>query len=319
MNTIPLIFNEKQINRTILGGHEKLPQKLPFSVILLNKSGRTFREKNINMLLGLGFTDIISIEGPGVSYSIKDLSEKFPMVRFLIPGEQITSGEMINYGMEIAKNQKVLVIWDTMIMSYNLFSERTIDILKNTESICIVPFLFNNKMQNIPSKTVPTMENKTLLVQSYVVTKSSVKTLYPFDFVGLYDKEKLMNIGGFDYTITSDYWQLLDFALRANLWGEKFIVCNFLKISYECEVSPEDTTLDSSYLRFFLKNLAPRFENDRAYIHKREFLPYLNRSSLSFFEAYKTFKMARNWVDKNKYRFKTDAENLIAFWDDENE
>ena len=46
---------------------------------------------------------------------------------------------------------------------------------------------------------------------------------------------------------------------------------------------------------------------------------YLNRSSLGFLKAYKTFKMARNWVAKNKFRFKTDAQTLITSWEIENE
>ena len=70
MNTIPLTYNEKQINRTIIGEKDGLPAKIPMSVILLNRSGSTFRMNNLESLLRLGFSDIVSIEAPQINYNI---------------------------------------------------------------------------------------------------------------------------------------------------------------------------------------------------------------------------------------------------------
>jgi len=319
MNTIPLTFNENQNNVTIIGGNEKIPSKLPISIILLNKSGSTFRGNNIESLLRLGFTDIVSIEAPQQNFNLDEISKRFPFVKFVIPDQLLTAGEMINLGMQEVSNNKVLVMWDTMHISTKVFSERLLNILLDSEVLCFVPFLFNHQMQCLPSKNVPSIENTAFTIKTYLVTKDYAKTLYPFDFVGLYDKEKFINICGFDYTLTSNYWQLLDFGLRGYLWGEKISICSGLRFNYECEVSLEDTTPENSYLRFFLKNLSPRFVGDYAYIPKKEFFSYLNRSSLGFFKAYKSFKMARNWVAKNKFRFKTDAQTLISSWETENE
>ena len=319
MNTIPSTFNEKQIDRTILGGSEILPSKFPISVILLNKSGTTFRMNNIEALMKLGFTDIVCVEAPQQNYNLDELAKRLTCVKFIIPGEHLSPGEMINLGMQEVKNNKVLVLWDTMHISTKVITDRLVGTFLKDDVLCFVPFLFTEQMQNLPAKNVPSICDGSFTVKAFSVTQDYAKTLYPFDFVGVYNREKFINLGGFDYTLTSSYWQLIDFALRSYLWGEKIIICSGLRLNYECEVSLEDTTLESSYLRFFLKNLSPRFVNDYAYIPKKEFFQYLNHSSLEFFEAYKTFKMARNWVEKNKFRFKTDAKNLIASWDNENE
>ena len=63
MNTIPLIFNERQINRTILGGRESPPDvKLPLGVLLLNGKGSQFRSAVLERLLKMGFEQIVSLE-----------------------------------------------------------------------------------------------------------------------------------------------------------------------------------------------------------------------------------------------------------------
>lgn len=319
MNTIPSTFNENQIDITVIGGNQILISKLPISVILLNRSGTTFRVNNLEALSSYGFADIVCVEAPQQNYNLDELSKRFPYVKFLIPGKNLTTGEMINLGMSEIRNKKVLVLWDTMHLSTKIISERILSILLKEDVLCHVPFLFTEQMQTLPAKNVPSIEKGTFSVKTFTVTQDFAKTLYPFDFIGVYDKERFINLGGFDYTLSSNYWQLLDFALRSYLWGEKIEICSGLRLNYECEVPLENTTPDASYLRFFLKNLCPKFLEDYAYIPKKEFFYYLNRSSLGFFKAYKTFKMARNWVSKNKFRFKTDAQTLITAWDSEDE
>ena len=84
MNTIPLTFNENQKNITIIGGEQVLVSKIPISVILLNRSGTTFRANNLDSLLSYGFADIISIEAPQQNYNLDEISKRFPSVKFVI-------------------------------------------------------------------------------------------------------------------------------------------------------------------------------------------------------------------------------------------
>ena len=62
MNSIPLIFNERQIKRTSLGGVvDKDGAKMPVSAVLLSRGGNHYRIKMLNVLLQCGFESIISI------------------------------------------------------------------------------------------------------------------------------------------------------------------------------------------------------------------------------------------------------------------
>ena len=124
MNTIPLTFNENQINTTIIGGKEISSEKIPISIILLNKSGTTFRMNNLESLIRLGFTDIVSIEAPGRNFTLDELAKKYSYVKFIIPGEQLSTGEMINLGMQEVRHNKVLVLWDTMHISTKVITDR---------------------------------------------------------------------------------------------------------------------------------------------------------------------------------------------------
>ena len=52
MNSIPSIFNERQVKRTILGGSVTARNvRIPISVILLNRCGSHYRARIIDNLL----------------------------------------------------------------------------------------------------------------------------------------------------------------------------------------------------------------------------------------------------------------------------
>ncbi len=123
-----------------------------------------------------------------------------------------------------------------------------------------------------------------------------------------------MQLGGFDYTITSPYWQNLDMSFRAWLWGEKISVSTAFQIAYAQEIPVEDRTSDVSQIRFYLKNLIPRFKSDHGSVPFSAFFIYLMHSSCGFFEARRQFTEARRWILKNQYRFHTDALELIKKW-----
>ena len=100
MNTIPLIFNERQINRAVLGGKDSPSEiKLPVGLLLLNGKGSQFRSAILEKLIKMGFEQIVSVEKNHENYNINELSRKFPSVKFVIPLEKVNEGELINIGM----------------------------------------------------------------------------------------------------------------------------------------------------------------------------------------------------------------------------
>ena len=139
--------------------------------------------------------------------------------------------------------------------------------------------------------------------------KEGLPSLYPFDGIGIYDRERFLRLGGFDPSIKSFYWQLMDFGFRSSLWGEEIAATQLIKLSYENSVPQEDSTTGESWRRFFLKNLAPVFRRDYAHIPLRRFPGYFCRRG-DFFSAWNEFIAARAWVKTNRYRFRSDAKTI---------
>lgn len=316
MNTIPVTFNEKPIQRTILGGNVQNSKiRINLSVILLSRSGSTFRTNNLEALQNFGFKQIISVEAPGINYNLEDLSQRFPQVRFIVPHYEITAGEMINLGMGEITEGYVLVLWDNMSFSTKLLTEKLVQRFIDDEKLCYVPFLANQQLQQIPIRMVPYVNKNNFATIAEILAPDNSATMYAFDFVGVYEKHKFIQLGGFDPTITSPYWQNLDFSLRAWLWGEEIRIVPLLRLQYDGFVPTEDITSNASQLRFFIKNIAPKFSLDHSYIPKIQFFSFHRHSKLSFTDALTEFKEGRRWVEQNKYRYKIDAIHLVENWE----
>jgi len=316
MNTIPSIFNERQINRTVLGGTETAPGiKLPVSVVLINGNGSHFRQQTLENLMKCGFASVVSLEPTPDNYNIEDFATKFPSIKFIVPLEKVTDGDLVNIGISESCGDYVLVLRDTLRIPPGILTPNLTSRLTESGAYCIVPRLITQEKQGLPVQYIPMAERSKLRVAASATVMDGMKTLYPFDYIGLYNRQKFIQLGGFDYTITSSYWQNLDLSFRAWLWGETISLSTKFQLEYGQTVPVEDSTTDQSYLRFYLKNLLPRFKADHGMIPMPSFFIFLGSSSLGFFESRKQFMDARRWVDKNKFRFRFDAVSIIENWD----
>ncbi len=320
MNTIPLIFNERQIQRTVLGGKNIIntgmhtEARIPCSLVLLNRGSNHYRQQNIASLLKIGFSEIISVESSSLSYNLEDFAHRHPQVKFVVPHEYLSTGEMLNIGITESSSDFVLVIWNDVHITQSMISNIVYEKLISEDILCMAPLLQSSSLQTLPVKMTPSIEKSVFSAFPSIPVKDKEHTVYPFDFMGLYNRQKFMQLGGFDYTITNSYWQNLDFSLRAWLWGEKIKISTQLKLKYEDESPLEDTTADFTQLRFFLKNCAPTFKYDYSYIPISRYFSFRRNFPGNPFEALKTFKDARKWVAINKYRFKVDIANLVKTW-----
>ncbi|MCR4938489.1 MAG: hypothetical protein K5930_00100 [Treponemataceae bacterium] len=315
MNSIPVTFNEHQFKRTVLGGTVRSEEKLPLSVILLNRNGSTFRTSNLENLDHFGFRKIVCIENTAVNYNLEDISKRYPHVKFIVPYEELSPGDMINLGMTEVPDGEVLVIWDTVSISSKLLTKNVVARLAEEETFCRVPLIAGTRLDLLPMHMVPKVVKGSLSVDAQLSAPDGCPTFYPFDYIGIYNRQKFILSGGFDYTIKSPFWQNLDLAMRIWLWGEEIRIVPQIRVRYETDVPVEDCTPDSSQLRFFLKNIAPKFSRDHSYIPKVKFLSYFFRSGNSFADSLAEFKEARRWVEKNKFRFRMDASSLIDNWE----
>jgi hypothetical protein len=285
------------------------------SIVLLNRGGHFYRNDLLLELEKLGLPEVISIEGPGSSYDVEDYAGRFPRIKFLLLHSMASIGEQVNIGIEEAYSKLVLVIWNDINIHSASVSSRTIERIINNDVLCTVPMLQNQKLETLPTIQVPAFHKKRLKVVSLQPETDQMVSLYPFDYVGMYNKERFTNTGGYDHNLINPYWQKLDFGFRSFMWGES-IQCNTsFRLTYRNSPPVEDTTPDENYKIFFLKNLAVRFKGDMGILPVAAFLRYFIKTDSSFIEAIREFKEARRWVALNKYRFKQDARSVTDLWE----
>ena len=320
MNGIPLTFSEHQINRTILGGPKVTdPASLNISVILLNSSGSHFKLHVFENLLQCGFHTIVSVEHDSSNFT-DDVSKRFPMIKFLVPLEKTNDGDLINLAMSEVQTDYVLVLRDSLNIPANFMPSHLAERLTAESPYCIVPRLLDKNRAALPCAFSPSAERTHFVIDSSSEIANGKKTLFPFDFIGLYNRKKFIELGGFDWTIASPYWQNLDLAVRSWLWGEQTVLTSLLQFSYIDENPVNDTTYNLDYLRYYLKNELPKIRMEQGCLKKSSFPVFLLRSSCGIMEARRQFNAARTWVEKNKFRYKMDLQTLVQNWsrDDEN-
>ena len=322
MNTIPTTSKRLRIPYTVVSGGTRVKQqKNPgnLSLLILNQGNTLYKTDLLREVENMGFSEIISIENPGVSYDVENISRKIPSIKFLLMQESCTTGEQINIGIEEAESDFVFVIWNNMKISYTSLSVRLIEYLYDEKPICTVPVLKNMDNNMIPSISIPAFQKKSLKIIFTFPKRKGVKSLFPFDYAGIYNREKYLYCGGYDFSIKNSYWQKMDFGMRVNLWGEKIVCFTALQTSYIADSLADDNSIDQYYRKFYLKNLAVRFNGDSGYLPGSRFLQYLSRSGEGFFTAKKNFEEARKWVELNKFRFKYDCRSLTELWKDPDE
>ncbi len=315
MNTIPLTFNEHQIDRTVLGGKlEPVGYKMNVSVILLNTTGSHLNFQTLENLAGCGFRSIVSVEPTPDSYNLEDISRRYPLVKFVVPLEECSDGEIINMCMAEISSTYVLVLRDSLHIPKGILNANLFENLVREKPYCIVPRLVDSSAQPVFVNFLPEACKGKFCLSPATYVSEGQPTMYPFDCIGLYNREKFILLGGYDHTIKSQYWQNVDLSMRAWLWGEKITISPSFQISYSAEVPIQDSTRDLSYIKFYIKNILPRFKDDHGYVPVISFPGFLLHSSSGLIETCSQFRAARRWVKLNEYRFKTDANILIENW-----
>ncbi len=309
MNTIPITFNERKVSYTILGKTNSDSSE-PVSVVILNRGGRIFLPSLFKDLLSAGLNSIIYVDKTERSFEVENLANEFPEVKFILPFEELSIGEMINLGMSETSSSCVMVLWSDINLPTHFLNAKVLEKLDEPKTLCITPGLRDSKDNKLPVQIVPSLMN-----MEFSFVQDFIRTLYAFDFMGIYSREKFIKLGGFDYTISNPYWQNLDFAFRANLWSYNFLISNYVRMNYGNKKPFDDISADESYMKFYLKNLAPVVDGRGAYLPKRLFFSYVKKSGLNPIKAYKYFSAVRNWVNINKTNFIQAPQKLISEWE----
>jgi hypothetical protein len=326
MSTIPTIFNQTLSSYTAVGGNER-GASTGLSAVLLNRTGRYPRRTLFQELEKTGFDYIISIESSPERYDVEELSGLFPFVRFILLREPISPGEQINLAVSELGSPLFFVLWnDLRIMAGGGAARMAERLMLGPEEVkkeggspcrrlCTTPVIQNSRFETLPTLIAPAVKKKTVKTLLFSSPEDGIPSIYPFDGVGIYDRERFIRLGGFDSTLKNTHWQFMDFGFRAWLWGEEIRSTQYVKISYNGEIPAADSTAGASYRRFYLKNLAPVFRKDYAHLPLRRFPAYLFQSGEDPLAAWEAFSESRRWVRLNRYRWRSDARTITDSWE----
>ncbi len=315
MSTIRSISDTNGSAYTVVTGglqHGARHEQRRLSIVVLNRGGRVGRSEQFQRLESWD-GDILSIEGPNPAYDVEALAAQYPSVRFLILKRAMSTGERVNLAVEEARGRLVLVVWNDM--QVQALSERVLNRIDELACVCSVPTVRTERGQTVPSLRIPAFYGGLLRVVPETAAHDEGATIYPYDYVGIYNRERFLQTTGYDPAIESPYWQKLDFGFRAFMWGEELRCFTAFRITQLADPPPEDTTLDHDYRRFYLKNLAVRFLGDHGALGWSRFFRFFVRTKGSLVSAIRLFREARAWVRRYRYHFVQEAARVTELWE----
>ncbi|MFW6362654.1 MAG: hypothetical protein ACOC0D_02310 [Spirochaeta sp.] len=285
------------------------------SVLVLHRGGRFNRVQQFSDLERLGVREILAVEPKASSYDVEQLANRFSRVKFLLMQKELNPGQMINLGIQESSSSHVLVIWNNI--KVQSISDRVLQAILSGNQICAVPLFRNERSEVIPSMFMPAFYKRTIRLIPAVPSRDGQCTIFPHDYIGIYDAQHFLSLGGYDTQIASPYWQKMDFGMRSYLWGSSITCSVSFRVSSSTSSVPEDTTPNIDYLRFFLKNIAIRFSGDSGYLPRSIPLRLLLHRSFGLLDTWREYRRIKHWVDQNRFRYTQDARHLLELWEDQ--
>ncbi len=311
MSTFSSSFNASY---TLTGNLNPLPihEGLSWGAIILPRGPVYFQLELARKLVAYGAREVILRRDPG---SVP--SEPFPNdlpVKFLIPSLPITEPLWMQMALGVSRSEWMLVITDSMEVLEPFPPQKLVRGDWDKPALVYIPELKSPKGEEIPHLIVPLKRGNVLQFINIFSQNELHESLYPMDLTGFYRPNTFLQTGGFDPSIASAYWQKADWGFRVHLWGESIRCLKGFRIQYLSDPPLEDTTPINGYERFYLKNIVPQYNLDHIELPLRLFFPFLLRSGLSPFKAWKTFHSVRRWIRGFSYRFRMDAVALKQLW-----
>lgn len=300
----------------MIGGSPVRSDALPLSAVVLNRGGRQFGPDVYEALERAKFPSIVSVESHSESADLDAIASRHPKLRFVLVREPMSPGEAVNIGIQESPGEFVLVLWSDMFPLLPLIGQPFMERLRERRAVCVQPSFLGPDGAALPSRIIPAFHKKRALkLLSIVPEREGEPCLMPFDYCGFYRRETFMLYGGYDHSIEKPWWQKADFGFRSFLWGDRIRFDPGCKLQYSALPAPEDSTNDHYYARFFLKNLAPKFNGESGSLPYSLFPSFALGSGLGLFKSIEEFRFAREWVGKNKYLFRLDSSGITDLWE----
>jgi hypothetical protein len=301
---------------TVIGGPRRdrvRRYSFPLTLLVLSRGDRLFRPELLKDLYSRGIGEILWVEGNQSSADVDSLARDFPDVRFLLIKAPSTVGEMLNIGIAESRSPVVLSLWSDTRLS--AFSPSLLLPIEKSGVVCTVPASRNARLEPIPSWQSPVLKRRRLSLSYRAPRRDGEHTLFPFDYCGVYNKEKFAQSGGFDSRIANPYWQKLDFGFRCFLWGDRVLGTTQIALTYTGAPPEENTTPDRGYKLFWLKNMAVRLRREMGVLPARRMLDYIVHSDTGPLYALQEFRSVREWVHTHRFRFRRDSREVVERWE----
>ncbi len=235
---------------------------------------------------------------------IDDLAQHCPDVSFIHFTTWATLGEKINaVANECGANYFLITRSDLYLARFDgqrLFA-------KGVSRIAWASVVANSHKEVVPSIRRPQSDGTRIDAESdfpILDEGRTTRTLYPLLGLAIYDRAVFQRIRGFDERIESDYYQLLDWGLRAAMTGHQVLATSALLMQFiERESVIEDRSEKSGYLRCYTKALSYKKKRDGTIALKKPKRAILERA-------------VWNGEVKQRLRWqvKEDFASLVASW-----
>ncbi len=186
-----------------------------------------------------------------------NLGEKYPDATFILFKNLTSVGEQINAIANVSYASYFMVVRsDTQLVSFD--GEKIFHAMEDVNRpAAITPIFFNQDMELLPSLKAPFLSGRELKPMSFIPPIDSGvlhQNLYPLMGLGLYDRALFQRMRGFDEAILGEYWQVMDYGIRCNLFGNPIFSIGDLAFRfYEKHSIIEDTSecdgMDRCYTR----------------------------------------------------------------------
>ena len=282
---------------------------------MINSTSKPFRESFFDELCKLEAAEILSLESIPCPYDVKNLTQRYENLRFIIFSEESNMGARIDTAFRETLCRHCLVVsGEAQISALRVTAPVLTEILERGQ-LCTVPVFQNKDEETLPTAIGPMPgSKKRFQVLPTAPGREETPTLLPWTYSGIYRKDKHTALGGFDHSIQESWWQLLEYGMRAWLWGEKLSTHPDFKVKLLEDSPPVDTTPGPGYRRFYLRTLAVQRRGDMGRLTRLQWWSYLRDSGDKSHKADRDWREISRWVQENRSRYILDAAELAEIW-----
>ena len=200
--------------------------------------------------------------------STNKLSSTYPKVNFICFNYMTSFGNMVNALSSVCYSTYFFAVTsETELLRFE--GSALLDCIeKDSDIIMLSPVFINASNEIAESVNKPLYENKKIVTISsdYDLNNEKMKNLYPIYAIGLYKRALFQRLKGFDELITSPYYQMLDFGLRAHLLSYKIYTHSLLACGFKYRESiAHDTSNENGIKRCYTRALCVEIENGKNY------------------------------------------------------